>query len=118
MRALDVQDRLEYARAAVAVLRAIKIMDERIGRAHGQRTTIRYQDFARAIGLIPDAEKWHISYRNQIADILNLAAACNRQRRPRIVLEIERVVDQSGKPGSGFWKEARIVRKPARQISN
>ena len=101
VKTLDVQDRLEYARAAVAVLRALKILDR----------TMRHQDFARAIGLMPDAEKWYISYRNLIADILNLAAACSRQRRPHITLEIDRVVDESGKPGSGFWKRARIVRE-------
>ena len=40
MNKLDVQARLEYARAAVAVLRSLKITDR----------TMRYSDFAAAIG--------------------------------------------------------------------
>ena len=42
---LDVQERLEYARCAVAVLRALQITDNKM----------QYRDFAKAIGLIPDS---------------------------------------------------------------
>jgi hypothetical protein len=42
MKELDIQDLLEYARAAVAVLRTLQISD----------STMTYADFARAIGLL------------------------------------------------------------------
>ena len=56
MKTLDVQARLEYGRAAISVLRALKIADR----------TMRYHEFARAIGLIADGEDWQPWYRQQI----------------------------------------------------
>ena len=58
MKTLDVQARLEYARAGVAVLRALKLADR----------TMRYGEFARAIGLIPDGEIWQAWHRKQISE--------------------------------------------------
>jgi len=45
---VEIEDRLEFARAAVAVLRTLKITD----------STMRYGDFAHAIGLISDGGRW------------------------------------------------------------
>ena len=66
---LDVQARLEYARAAVAVLRALKLSDSRM----------RYNELARAIGLMAENENWDPWHRNQITDILNVVAAVEGQ---------------------------------------
>lgn len=102
MKTLDVQARLEYARAAVAVLRALQI----------SKSTMRYGDLARAIGLISDEDHWEAWHRKQIADILNLVAATERQSasdatiRP---LEFERIVTADGEPGAGVHKTSRIV---------
>ena len=65
VKTLDVQSRLEFARAAVAVLRALHISDR----------TMRYQEFAKAIGLMSDDEPWKVWHRKQIADVLRLVAA-------------------------------------------
>jgi hypothetical protein len=61
MEGLDIQDRLEYARAAVAVLRALKIKDSTMG----------YGELARAIGLIPEGGRWEPWHRQQVADFCN-----------------------------------------------
>ncbi|MGA8613472.1 MAG: hypothetical protein WB760_17575 [Xanthobacteraceae bacterium] len=85
MKGLDVQDRLVYARAAVAVLRALKITG----------STMRYGDLARAIGLIPDGGRWETWHRQEVADILQLVAAVERQGRSNEgaePLEFERIV--------------------------
>ena len=107
MRTIDAQARLEYARAAVAVLRALKITDRKM----------RYGELAKAIGLIADDEAWHISHRGQITDILNLAAATEHQAKTAAgadslktdALEFDRIVTDDGQPGTGFYKTSRIV---------
>jgi hypothetical protein len=103
MNALDVQARLEYARAAVAVLRALKITDR----------TMRYADLARAIGLMSEDEKWEAPHRQQIRDILNLVAATERQAGGEGELEFGRIVGPDGQPGPGFYKTSRIVSEAA-----
>lgn len=97
MKTLDVQARLEYARAAVAVLRAFRIADG----------TMRYGDFAKAIGL---GDKWQPWYRQQIAEILNLVAATEQQAGADTSVEplqFERIVNSKGEPGKGSAKPAR-----------
>lgn len=105
MKTLDVQDRLEYARSAVAVLRALQITGK----------TMRYGEFAKAIGLISDTENWQPWHRQQIAEILNLVAAAERQgtKNSNIeALEFERIITgKTSAPGKGISKESRIVRK-------
>jgi hypothetical protein len=66
---IDVQARLEYARAAVAVLRSLRI-------AH---STMRYAELPTAIGLKSVGDAWQPWHRQQIRDILNLVAATERQ---------------------------------------
>jgi hypothetical protein len=98
---LDVQARLEYARAAVAVLRALRIVDK----------TMRYSEFAAAIGLISDGDHWQPWHRQQIGDILNLIAATERQAGQNTgvnPLQFERIVNEHG-PGTGFYRTARLV---------
>jgi hypothetical protein len=102
MRTLDVQARLEYARAAVAVLRGLQVT----GR------TMKYGEFAAAIGVKTQDEKWEVWHRNQITEVLNLAAAAEHQGRPAgsIPLEFERIVTgAANEPGEGFYKKSRIV---------
>jgi hypothetical protein len=95
----DVEDRLVFARAAVAVLRALKITD----------STMRYGDFARAIGLISDGGRWEAWHRQEVADILQLIATVERQGRTKEgaePLEFERIVP----PRSGrLARESEIV---------
>ncbi|MDQ6433101.1 hypothetical protein RB623_03430 [Mesorhizobium sp. LHD-90] len=102
MKAIDIQARLEYARAAVAVLRALAITD----------STMRYKQFARAIGLISDDDDWHAWHRQQIRDILNLVAVTEKQSGANtglVPLQFERIVNQAGEPGVGFHKVSKIV---------
>jgi len=102
MKKLDVQARLEYGRAAVAVIRALKISNRQM----------RYGEFARAIGLISDGEGWQPWHRQQVRDILNLVAATQRQAGENESfeqLEFERIVNEDGLPGAGFYKTTRIV---------
>lgn len=104
MKTLDVQARLEYARAAVAVLRALKIADR----------TMRYGEFAKAIGLMADGEGWQPWHRQQIGDILNLIAAAEKQAGENTGIEpiqFERIVTAQGEPGIGFYKSSKIVRE-------
>ena len=107
MKTLNVQDRLEYARCAVAVLRALKIVDQ----------GMRYEGFARAIGLIADNETWQPWHRQQTDAILQIAAAVERQglggRDKNFArLEFDRIVNENGQPGAGIAKNSWIVRKP------
>ncbi len=102
MKTLDVQARLEYARAAVAVLRALRIAGQ----------TMRYREFATVIGLMADGEEWKPWHRQQIGDILNLVAATERQAGSNAEIEplqFERIVTEDGTPGAGFYKTAKIV---------
>jgi hypothetical protein len=101
---LNVQDRLEYARCAVAVLRTLKIAD----------ITMRYEGFGRAIGLIADKDPWEIRYREQIRAILRIVAAVEREGlggRDNDIepLDFDRIVGEDGKPGAGIEKTSRIV---------
>jgi hypothetical protein len=102
MKTLDAQARLEYGRAAIAVLRALRL----------KNVTMRYNEFARAIGLITEDETWEPWHRNQTADILNLVAAVERQAGENTggePLEFHRIVRQDGTPGEGFYRTSRIV---------
>jgi hypothetical protein len=102
MKTIDVQARLEYARAAVAVLRALRIADK----------TMRSRDLATAIGLMSDSDHWEPWHRQQISDILNLVAATKRKASSNAdtePLQFERVVTGDGQPGTGFYKTARIT---------
>ncbi len=102
MKTLDVQARLEYARAAVAVLRALRISD----------STMRYGQLAAAIGLMSDNDRWEPWHRQQIRDILNLVAATERQAGENAGIEplqFERIVNEEGQPGPGFYKTSKIV---------
>ena len=102
---LDVQELLEYARAAVAVLRALQIAN----------ATMSYADFAKAIGLMegPDA-RWRPWHRRQITDILYAVSAVEKKagRRPTMPLDYGRIVNaRTGQPGQGLGKTSKIVVK-------
>jgi len=104
MKALDVQSRLEFARAGVAVIRALHLTD----------ATMRYGEFAIAIGLIPDGGKWEPWHRQQVADILNIIAATEKTAGTRtgtLPVEFERIITGQGVPGVGIKKTSKIVRK-------
>lgn len=104
MKTLNVQDRLEYARCAVAVIRALKITDKKM----------RYHELGKAIGLIADNEQWQPWHQQQVKAILIIAAAVERQGLGGIDrtidrLDFRRIVDQHGRPGAGVTKTSKIV---------
>jgi hypothetical protein len=102
MKSLDLQDLLEYSRAAVAVLRTLQIKD----------ATMSYSDFARAIGLIesPD-EKWQPWHRQQTDAILNATAAIKgKAGKHPMKLEFSRIINKlTGQSGDGVSKKSAIV---------
>ena len=103
MKKIDVQECLEYARCAVAVLRTLDI----------QNKEMTYFDFARAIGLIADGEKWEVWHRKQTSDILNVISATETQLgvTKTSKLEYERIINaRKGKAGKGIEKISRLVR--------
>jgi hypothetical protein len=101
---VSVQARLQYALAAVAVIRGLKITGK----------TMRYNELARAIGLLPEHDEWHVRYRTFITDILCIAAAVERQAGPHLggsdPLDFDRIVKEDGEPGTGILKTSKIVR--------
>lgn len=93
-----------YARCGIAVLRALKITER----------TMRYQQFAKAIGLIADGDAWQIRYREQVRAILQIMAAVERQglggrREETDALDFDLIVNEKGEPGAGVEKTSRIV---------
>ena len=98
---LNVQERLSYAVAVVAVLRLLRETNE----------TIRYHALGQAIGFIPESEPWHVRYRDPITEVLCLAAAAARQGGAAEVdaLEWHRIVDQDGSHFQETLKKSRIV---------
>ncbi|WP_426433859.1 hypothetical protein [Bradyrhizobium genosp. P] len=102
MKSLDVQDLLEYSRAAVAVLRTLQIKD----------ATMSYSDFARAIGLIESPEeKWQPWHRQQTEAILKATAAIEQKAGKKLMkLEYKRIVNKiTGRSGGGISKQSAIV---------
>jgi hypothetical protein len=103
MKKLDVQARLQYARSAVAVLRALHIVDRTMG----------YKELGLAVGLISDNERWEPWHRQQTADILDVASAVENKAgatdtRP---LEFDRIINErEGKPGKGIAKKSRLIK--------
>jgi len=108
MKPLDVQGRLEYARAAVAVLRALQIA----------KASITYQDLAKAIGLMTDKEPWKAWHQQQVRDVLNLIAATERKAGLKVAiapLKFGLIVNaKKGRPGSGIYKTSKIVTERGR----
>lgn len=102
---LDVQKRLHYALAAVAVIRGLKITN----------STMRYNELARSIGLLEENGEWHIRYRTYITDILSLAAAAENQsgldKSGKEPIEFHRIVNDEGEPGAGIVKTSKIARR-------
>jgi hypothetical protein len=98
---LDVQDKLQYARCAVAVLRTLKILDAKMSR----------HDFARAIGLVGSGfVGWD---ELQLDDILCITAAVERLKIEGLKsannvepLEYERI-----KFCEGDFRNSRIVKE-------
>ncbi len=76
---------------------------------------MKYRQFAIAIGMMTEAEKWEVWHRTQITAILNLTAAAEKQGRSADArpLEFERIItgEGEGAPGKGFYKKAKIVTK-------
>jgi hypothetical protein len=97
----DVQARLGYARAGVAVLRTLRLVGK----------TMHHHEFAMAIGLVHDGEQWE-PHRQQVQDILILIAAAERQPgvlSKAVPLAFELVVAENNMPDQNSWKTSRIV---------
>jgi hypothetical protein len=106
VKTLNVQQRLEFALRGVAELRV----------QASNKTTMQYEDFARAIGLVAKTDKWEVRHRDQVTAILSIMAAVERQGlggkdKSAPPLEFKWIVDKHGKPGAGIAKNSRIVRK-------
>lgn len=102
---LNVRERLQYALAAVAVLRTLETTDQRM----------RFSGIAKAIGLMPPDGPWKVWYRQRVAEILQVAAAVERQAGeiPGVPpINFSRVVDEHGKPCAGVSRNTRIVSTP------
>ena len=106
---LDVQEQLEFARATVAVLRTLVILD-----TDSQKETMTYRELANVIGLISDSpnDRWQPWHRQQVRNILNLVAAIESKGGKKIAdrLQFDRIVNaKSRKPGIGIQKKTRLV---------
>ena len=104
MKELDIQDLLEYARAAVAVLRTLQIKNQ----------TMSYADFARAIGILEGpGDVWKAWHRQQTDAVLNAVAAIEAKARKKAMpLEYNRIINKrTGQAGPGVEKSSKIVRK-------
>ena len=104
MESLNVQQRLQFASATVAVIRGLALTGK----------TMRYNELARAIGLLPVRAPWHVRYRTLISDILSIAAAVEKQCGPTMggsdPLDFNTIVNEEGEPGTGILRTSRIVR--------
>jgi hypothetical protein len=101
MKILDVKERLDCALAGVGVLRALQ--------SRGEKMT--YQEFAKAIGLMPRTDPWSAWYRTQTTNILIIIAATEKfGGRGNTPLKFENIVGGGGKPGAGFAKTSQIKR--------
>jgi hypothetical protein len=99
----DVQKRLECALAGVGVLRTLNLLDE----------TITYRQFAVAIGLMAESEKWQAWHRQQVTDVLDWIAATEK-RAGGTELDYRRIVNaQTGEPGAGVTRNSRISKAKA-----
>lgn len=100
----NVETKLDYVRASVAVLRTLQVTNK----------TMKFEPFCRAIGLIPDKTKWNLRYRAPAIEILDLAAIVDGQAKGMSTttnpLQFERLVDDKGKPLLGFYKRLQVVR--------
>ncbi|MCJ2043804.1 hypothetical protein MKK58_04535 [Methylobacterium sp. J-078] len=99
---LNVSERLQFAISAVAVLRSLELTDN----------TMQYGQLARAIGLIPSTGSWKPWHRQQVAEILQVVAAVERQsgnNSAAAPVQFERIVTKDGQPGAGVTRDTRIV---------
>jgi hypothetical protein len=106
MKALNVKDRLEFASRGVDELRKLAT----------NRKKMQYEDFAKAIGLMSPTDAWEVRHRDQVTAILSVMAAVERQGlggRDKSVapLNFAWIVNRHGKPGAGFTKNSRIIRR-------
>jgi hypothetical protein len=105
MKSLDVQSRLEYARAGVAVIRALSLAGAKIS----------YGNFASAIGLISDGDKWQPWHRQQVRDLLDIIAVAEKTAGAKTGTQPTKfdviVAVSTGEPGAGITKTSKIVRK-------
>lgn len=98
---LTVEARIACCVEAVRVLRELAVAD----------TTMRYQGFAKAIGLMPQDAKWQPWHRRQVSDILYMVLAIEGQcvGAPKAPLQHERVVTANGMPGLGVTRVPNIA---------
>jgi hypothetical protein len=99
---LDVRARLEYALAAVSVLRSLELTSR----------TMQYKHLGLAIGLISPEIGWKPWHRQQIAEILQVVAAVERQAGPKTgaaPIQFATIVTAEGQPGAGVSRDTRIV---------
>jgi hypothetical protein len=106
LKTLNVKQRLDLATRGVDVLRALA----------SSKQKMRYEDFAKEISLMARTDIFTVQHRDQVTAILSVIAAVERDGRggkDRTIapLEFDWIVNKQGKPGAGFAKNSRIVRK-------
>ena len=102
MKFLNLETRLEMARATVAVLRALQVADSKM----------TYGELAKAIGMVKPDESWEARHRTQIGEILKILGAVEVQSGSAAEtnpIEFERIITKEGEPGPGIAKRCRIV---------
>lgn len=96
MRRLETQSLLQFAAAAVPVLRTLTELDQRM----------TYKQFGIAIGLVD--QRWEPWHRQQVTKVLDTAAAANRLIGDA-PLDHRRIVNQStGVAGAGAERNVTI----------
>jgi|SRR5271166_494625 len=96
MKRLTIEERTNYACAAVKILRSLERDNE----------TMRYGEFAKAIGL---GEKWEPWHRQQVSEILYAVAAQEKQGGGQNELRYDLLLNERGESGAGLVNAARIV---------
>jgi hypothetical protein len=107
LKTLNVKQRLDLASRGVDVLRALA----------SNKQKMRYEEFAKAIRLMARTDIFTVQHRDQVTAILSVMAAVERDGRGGkdkniAPLDFDWIVNKQGKPGAGFAKNSRIIRKP------
>jgi hypothetical protein len=95
-------DRFTCAVRGIGVLRALEITN----------TTMTYKQFAVAVGVMKEDERWHVRHRHLVSDILNLIAAVQLEAAERYLPFNRIIVERTGESGEGIHRVTRLTREP------
>jgi len=89
--------------ASSTVLHALKMQ---ANKSSTGEVTMRYGDFARAIGLRGENEPWQARHRTLVTKVLRLTALCDETLEE---LDFSRIVGEDGMPGSGHYRATKMT---------